>query len=238
MKLTLFKTEPHRYHDLDTIYGAFPKNYKRIHDICGGGGSIILSKDNEPGVLNDYDPRIYWVYFYVKYYLDAMLRNTDKPPTETTFFDTKIHQKGFKNMFHNAESRDCTDTAAMQYVIRNLSLNGDCRIFSPVAASYYERQRATLPDIHKRLQNITIDARNCLTYLTYEPLGPDDIVIIDPPETDKYYGLRVPEKEVLSTCLMLPTQILIVAKRTPLYDTYLESWKRLDMETYAIWTNY
>lgn len=232
MKLTLFKTRPHRYHDLDTIYDALPTRYKLIHDICGGGGSILLSKDDDPGVLNDYDPRIFWVYFYVKHYLDGMMRNTDKPPTEATLFDTKLEQKGFKNMFHNDESRDCLDTAAMQYVVRNLTLCGDCRTFSPVAASYYEKQRATLPDISARMHNIVPDARNAITYLKDVALGSDDIVIIDP---EGFWG---DEKDMLSTCLMIPTHILIVAKRTPLYDLYLDSWRRLDTETYAIWTNY
>ena len=247
MRLIICKVAGHRYFDLQNIYSRFPPTYKRFHDIRGGGGEILLSKqhDVEYECLNDYNPHFYHLYFDIKHTPSAFRLSVDFVPESGHLFAINMRTKFWGR---RGGSRSCEegvqegsswyDASKLNFMVRNLSVNGNCWQYSPVAAKYYTDRVRSIDLIGERLKNVTVDSLSVGTYLE-KPLTQDDFVVINLPTKDtlqRDFKMSKREyQEAVGACLMSDAKIMVIHEQP---EEYFSNWSQSVGSTYTISTNY
>lgn len=236
MRLLICKVAGYRYFDLPHIYSKFPKEYKRFHDICGGSGSILLSKkhDVEYECLNDYNLVFYHMYHKIKYTPDMFMLGVNRPAT---------HMEAMKVLLRAGPgyvgANDRWDFCAEQaFIFRNMTLNGNCKANSIVALKYYSERVRSIPLIHERLKNVHVDALRASIYLE-KPLDQDDFVVVDLPTYDILWQDNFMSKDeylqTIGACLMSDAKIMVIHDKE---EEYLKTWSQSLGRNYIIYTNY
>lgn len=245
MRLLICKVAGHRYFDLQDIYARFPTSYKRFHDICGGSGAILLSKqhDVEYECLNDYNVQFFQMYYHLKFMPKSFQHIVNIVPESGHLFGLtlRIRFGGKKGGDRNQEGADCftwDECSHFNFIRRNISLNGDCMTYSPVAAKYYAERVRSIPLIAERLKNVKIDALRASVYLE-KPLTQDDFVIIDLPTKDTLMRdcpmSKREYQETVGACLMSDAKIMVIHEQP---EEYFSSWRQSVGRTFTISTNY
>jgi len=252
MRLLVCKVAGYRYFDLQAIYARFPKDYRRFHDICGGSGAILLSKEHdvEFECLNDYNLHFFHLYNTIKFTPETFHISVNVPGTVNSFFQFKCHTGiGTARGIPRREVDRYDDGVPVlsstwyaccidNFILRNLSVNGNCEQYSPVAGSFYHERLKSIHLISKRLQKVKLDAIQASLYLE-QPLTQDDFVIVDIPTRDTlardFQMSKRTYQETIGACLMSDAKIMLIHEQP---EELLKDWSTSVERNFLITTNY
>lgn len=220
----------------DWVISYFPENYELltyVENYVGGGSIVLNKKKSAKEIINDIDPSVFILLYFIKHDFSSLICKLEKLKyEEKTFLYYKTHRDFLV---------EGLDKAVAEYVIKRMSRGGLGKNFAwqerlrggqPGSINEWETSLQNLYKVKERLKDVEIYNTPALNLIQLFD-GPDAFFYLDPPylhETRtaksayRFEMSRQDHIDLLDVIIKSKAKILISGYSSSLYNQTLKSW--------------